>query len=159
MECIPVYKTTVDRAGVVKVHPTNPGVYKIHRALGPMTNENRVMVIIGGGLQSVFLHVRKHLAPINLCNKYCLVVGPASIMFAKTLREHFFEGRIIMISKDSYLPYDRPKLSKVPGISWEDCKLRKDEWFTVCIHHLPCHVRKKFIVDTIHMDLFCRQPM
>jgi len=89
----------------VSVYPSNPNVYKVHRALGSVTNSSKIMVIIGG--------------------------GPAALMFAKTLREHYYEGRIVMISKDSHLPYDRPKLSKVPGVSWDDCKLRKEEWFTV----------------------------
>lgn len=36
-----------------------------------------------------------------------------------------------MISKDSYLPYDRTKLSKVLGAPWESVKLRDEDWFKV----------------------------
>lgn len=38
--------------------------------------------------------------------------GPAGISAAESLRQGGFEGEIVMISEDSYLPYDRTILSK-----------------------------------------------
>lgn len=62
----------------------------------------------------------------------CLcIVGPAAVMCAQTLRQEQFEGKIIMISKDTNYPYDRTKLSKNPGVNWNDIKLREPEFFQV----------------------------
>jgi apoptosis-inducing factor 3 len=39
--------------------------------------------------------------------------GPAGAVCAETLRQEGFRGQIIVATKESHLPYDRPKLSKV----------------------------------------------
>ena len=39
--------------------------------------------------------------------------GPASVACSETLRQEGFKGRILLISRENVLPYDRPKLSKV----------------------------------------------
>ncbi|XP_012253886.2 apoptosis-inducing factor 3 isoform X2 [Athalia rosae] len=39
--------------------------------------------------------------------------GPAGATCAETLRQEGFTGRIVMVCKESALPYDRPKVSKV----------------------------------------------
>ncbi len=41
-----------------------------------------------------------------------LGAGGAGIAAAETLRQDGFQGQIVMISKDSFLPYDRPEVSK-----------------------------------------------
>ena len=38
--------------------------------------------------------------------------GGAGIAAAETLRQDGFQGRIVMVSKDTSLPYDRPEVSK-----------------------------------------------
>lgn len=42
-----------------------------------------------------------------------LSAGAASLMCAETLRQENYGGRIIMVSRDDLLPYDKTRLSKV----------------------------------------------
>ena len=42
-----------------------------------------------------------------------LLSGPAAAVCAETLRQEGFRGPIVVATKERYLPYDRPKLSKV----------------------------------------------
>lgn len=39
--------------------------------------------------------------------------GPAGLVCAETLRQEGFTDRIVMVTMDKHLPFDRPKLSKV----------------------------------------------
>lgn len=39
--------------------------------------------------------------------------GAASLICAETLRQENFGGRIIMVTRDDLLPYDKTRLSKV----------------------------------------------
>ena len=41
-----------------------------------------------------------------------LGAGGAGLAAAETLRQDGFQGRLVMISRDSTLPYDRPEVSK-----------------------------------------------
>ena len=42
-----------------------------------------------------------------------VVSGPSTVACAETLRQEGFKGRVILVSRENELPYDRPKLSKV----------------------------------------------
>lgn len=44
-----------------------------------------------------------------------LCSGAAGLVCAETLRQEGFSDRIVLCTLDRYLPYDRPKLSKVGG--------------------------------------------
>lgn len=44
---------------------------------------------------------------------FVIFLGPASLVCAETLRQNCYQGRIIMVTKDSLPPYDKTKLSKV----------------------------------------------
>jgi len=53
---------------------------------------------------------------------YVLPSGPAAAVCAETLRQEGFRGLIVVATKEKYLPYDRPKLSKV-GICFIQCMM------------------------------------
>ena len=60
--------------------------------------------------------------------------GAAGYMAAQTLREDGFEGRVVMITRENRLPYDRPNLSKdyLQGHAEPEwMPLRDDEFFTL----------------------------
>jgi len=55
--------------------------------------------------------------------------GPAGLTCCQTLRQEGFGGKIIMISKENHLPYDRTKLSKSMTSALESMILRPAEFF------------------------------
>jgi NADPH-dependent 2,4-dienoyl-CoA reductase/sulfur reductase-like enzyme/nitrite reductase/ring-hydroxylating ferredoxin subunit len=60
--------------------------------------------------------------------------GAAGYMAAQTLREDGFQGRVVMITREDRLPYDRPNLSKdyLEGHAEPEwMPLRPDEFFTL----------------------------
>jgi hypothetical protein len=60
--------------------------------------------------------------------------GAAGYMAAQTLREDGFSGRIVMITRENRLPYDRPNLSKdylAGHAEPEWMPLRPDEFFDI----------------------------
>lgn len=60
-------------------------------------------------------------------NKKTVVIaggGPSAATCAETLRQEGFEGRIVMVCKESALPYDRPKVSKAMDVGVNKILLR-----------------------------------
>lgn len=55
--------------------------------------------------------------------------GGAGHLCAETLRQEGFSGKIILISKETCLPYDRPKLSKALDSKPSDLFLRNEEFY------------------------------
>ncbi|XP_022594440.1 apoptosis-inducing factor 3-like [Seriola dumerili] len=55
--------------------------------------------------------------------------GAASLICAETLRQENFSGRIIMVSRDELLPYDKTRLSKVMNVESDSIVLRRMEFF------------------------------
>ncbi|XP_035482701.2 apoptosis-inducing factor 3 isoform X2 [Scophthalmus maximus] len=55
--------------------------------------------------------------------------GPASLICAETLRQEYFGGRIIMVSRDNLLPYDKARLSKVMNVESDSILLRRMEFY------------------------------
>uniref|UniRef100_A0A8D3BC29 Apoptosis inducing factor mitochondria associated 5 n=1 Tax=Scophthalmus maximus TaxID=52904 RepID=A0A8D3BC29_SCOMX len=55
--------------------------------------------------------------------------GPASLICAETLRQEYFGGRIIMVSRDNLLPYDKARLSKVMNVESDSILLRRREFY------------------------------
>ncbi|XP_077422973.1 apoptosis inducing factor mitochondria associated 4 isoform X2 [Vanacampus margaritifer] len=55
--------------------------------------------------------------------------GPAALVCAETLRQNCYQGRIVMVTKDSLPPYDKPKLSKALNEDSGNIVLRSSEFF------------------------------
>ncbi|CAG5129586.1 unnamed protein product [Candidula unifasciata] len=55
--------------------------------------------------------------------------GPATVVCAETLRQEGYTGRIIIVSQEEYLPYDRIKLSKALNIKPGEITLRSQEFY------------------------------
>jgi NADPH-dependent 2,4-dienoyl-CoA reductase/sulfur reductase-like enzyme/nitrite reductase/ring-hydroxylating ferredoxin subunit len=55
--------------------------------------------------------------------------GAAGLVAAQTLREDGFQGKIVLVSKEAFLPYDRIKLSKNLAITVAEILLRPAEFF------------------------------
>ncbi|XP_068440484.1 apoptosis inducing factor mitochondria associated 4 [Clinocottus analis] len=55
--------------------------------------------------------------------------GPASLVCAETLRQNCYQGRIIIITKDSLPPYDKPKLSKALDLDSSLILLRPSDFY------------------------------
>ncbi|KAI2651082.1 Apoptosis-inducing factor 3 [Labeo rohita] len=55
--------------------------------------------------------------------------GAASLMCAETLRQENYGGRIIMVSRDDLLPYDKTRLSKIMNAESDSLLMRRMEFF------------------------------
>ncbi|XP_050934833.1 LOW QUALITY PROTEIN: apoptosis inducing factor mitochondria associated 4 [Lates calcarifer] len=55
--------------------------------------------------------------------------GPASLVCAETLRQNCYQGRIIMVTKDTLPPFDKPKLSKAMNLDSSSILLRSSDFY------------------------------
>lgn len=55
--------------------------------------------------------------------------GPASLVCAETLRQNCYQGRVVIITKDSLPPIDKPKLSKALNVDSISILLRSDDFY------------------------------
>uniref|UniRef100_A0A1A9Z3Y6 Rieske domain-containing protein n=1 Tax=Glossina pallidipes TaxID=7398 RepID=A0A1A9Z3Y6_GLOPL len=65
-------------------------------------------------------------------NCYTFVIlggGPAGGVCVETLRQQGFTGRIVMVSKEPYLPYDRVKVSKSFDVKIEALQFRENAFY------------------------------
>ncbi|XP_037805289.1 apoptosis-inducing factor 3 isoform X3 [Lucilia sericata] len=65
-------------------------------------------------------------------NHLCYVIiggGPSGAVCAETLRQEGFTGRIVMVCKEEYLPYDRVKITKASDIKIDTIQFRKHEFY------------------------------
>eukprot|EP01100_Stratorugosa_tubuloviscum_P015870 TRINITY_DN95_c0_g1_i1.p1 TRINITY_DN95_c0_g1~~TRINITY_DN95_c0_g1_i1.p1 ORF type:complete len:638 (-),score=322.13 TRINITY_DN95_c0_g1_i1:33-1946(-) len=89
----------------------------------------------------IFIGIPKELKPAFQNNKGCscsdkrtfIIIGggAAGSTAVETLRQDGFKGKIILLTKDKYLPYDRPSLSKSMGGTSADKLLLRCEQFYV----------------------------
>ncbi|TPX31726.1 hypothetical protein SmJEL517_g05032 [Synchytrium microbalum] len=79
----------------------------------------------------------KKLSPIPKVVKHCgaqktvVIVGggEGGAVCAESLRRYGFNGKVIVLSKEPYLPIDRPKLSKGLGVDAAKIALRDDAFY------------------------------
>ncbi|XP_037604283.1 apoptosis-inducing factor 3 [Sebastes umbrosus] len=69
--------------------------------------------------------------------------GAASLICAETLRQENFGGRIIMVTRDELLPYDKTRLSKVMNVESDTILLRRMEFFHE--HDIEVWLRKEVV--------------
>lgn len=72
------------------------------------------------------------LTPCSAEDKRLFVIlggGAAGQTAAETLRAEGFTGRIVVVTKETHLPYDRPKLSKAMTIKLDQILLRNEEYY------------------------------
>ena len=55
--------------------------------------------------------------------------GAAACIASQTLRENGFQGKVVMISQEKYVPYDRVKLSKIPDSDAAKIAIRSPEFY------------------------------
>jgi NADPH-dependent 2,4-dienoyl-CoA reductase/sulfur reductase-like enzyme/nitrite reductase/ring-hydroxylating ferredoxin subunit len=106
LDGIPCYQVDVDEKGNVKIRAKKSLLdkQKVTKRLAKYdTKNNQTFVIIGG--------------------------GPSSQTCAETLRQNGFTGKVIIISKEAHLPYDRSKISRNLGSKIEDIQLRSQSFY------------------------------
>ncbi|XP_071397519.1 apoptosis-inducing factor 3-like [Centroberyx affinis] len=105
LDCLPSYKVKVEDG---KVYVSiNKKSLKLTRRVKEMSSMvpgvNHTVLLIGG--------------------------GPASLVCAETLRQNCYQGRIVMVTKDTLPPFDKPKLSKAMNLDSSDILLRSSDFF------------------------------
>lgn len=80
----------------------------------------------------------------------CLVIGSgaAGLLCIERLREAGYGSNVTMITREAFLPYDRPKLSKALDAKIDSIKLRDDAFFRT--HQLNIFFNQE--VDRIDFD-------
>ncbi|XP_050329312.1 apoptosis-inducing factor 3-like [Bactrocera neohumeralis] len=74
----------------------------------------------------------KDMVKRDKSNQQCVVViggGPAAATCVEALRQEGFSGRIVMLCREPYLPYDRIKLSKGLGIPINTLEYRNADFY------------------------------
>ncbi|XP_072301897.1 apoptosis-inducing factor 3 [Eucyclogobius newberryi] len=74
----------------------------------------------------------KHMGGAEPGNAHTVLLiggGATSLSCAETLRQENYSGRIIMVSRDYLLPYDKTRLSKVMNVQSESILLRGMEFY------------------------------
>lgn len=73
--------------------------------------------------------------------------GAACLMCAETLRQENYGGRIIMVSRDDLLPYDKTRLSKVMNAESDSLLMRRMDFFHK--HDIEVWLKKEALsIDT-----------
>ncbi|XP_062289413.1 apoptosis-inducing factor 3-like [Scomber scombrus] len=105
MDCLPCHKVRIQNSKVyVTVSKKNVGHEKrIKNMAAAMPGVTHTVLLVGG--------------------------GAASLICAETLRQQNFGGRIIMVSRDELLPYDKTRLSKVMNVESDSIVLRRMEFY------------------------------
>ncbi|XP_059207065.1 apoptosis-inducing factor 3 [Centropristis striata] len=105
MDCLPCHKVKIQNSKVyVTVNKKTLRQEKRVKQMGAAVPGNTHTIVLLGG-------------------------GAASLICAETLRQENFGGRIIMVSSDELLPYDKTRLSKVMNVESDTILLRRMEFY------------------------------
>ncbi|KAG7282507.1 hypothetical protein CRUP_020222 [Coryphaenoides rupestris] len=104
LDCLPAYKVKVEDGNVYISF--NRKTLKVSRRVKEMSSRepevNHTTLLIGG--------------------------GPAALLCAETLRQNFYKGRIVMVTKDVLPPFDKVKLSKGLNLDSSKILLRSEDF-------------------------------
>ena len=105
LQAIPTYKVTVESEDVIVDLPRDMEDFVAPNMVQRDSQDSRVFVVLGG--------------------------GAAGVAAADALRQEGYTGRIVLISEEKHLPYDRPVLSKNLGKASDpgSLSLRDQEYF------------------------------
>ncbi|XP_069002266.1 apoptosis-inducing factor 3 [Embiotoca jacksoni] len=105
MDCLPCHKVKIENSKVyVSVQKKTLKQEKRLKSMGAaIPGVNHIVLLLGG--------------------------GAASLICAETLRQENFGGKIIMVTRDDLLPYDKTRLSKVMNVENDSILLRRMEFF------------------------------
>ncbi|KAF2894367.1 hypothetical protein ILUMI_11808 [Ignelater luminosus] len=105
LDSLPCYQVKVENHQV-KVRARKSEL-KTHKRIKPMVkrdpNNNQHFVVIGG--------------------------GPSGAVCIETLRQEGFRGKITLIAKENYYPYDRIRVNKTMDVAMSEIQLRKPEFY------------------------------
>ncbi|KAI9561897.1 hypothetical protein GHT06_012859 [Daphnia sinensis] len=104
-------------------------VYPVN--IDPTTNEVKVTLKNNSHLNNQ--GATKKLCKASEDNSEIVVIigsGAAGHSCAETLRQEGFSGRVIIVTKDEALPYDRTKLSKAMNLEANKLSLRSNEYYS-----------------------------
>uniref|UniRef100_A0A6Q2XEZ3 Rieske domain-containing protein n=1 Tax=Esox lucius TaxID=8010 RepID=A0A6Q2XEZ3_ESOLU len=117
LDCLPTYKVKVEDG---EVYVSSLNVYKRVKEMScRVPGVNHIILLIGG--------------------------GPASLLCAETLRQNHYEGRIIIVTKDTLPPIDKPKLSKAMHLDSASLLLRPMDFFQQ--HDIELWTQKKMLEE------------
>lgn len=107
-----------------------PGLDSVPK-FGVRVDGENIVVVAEQSALSDFRRTSNMISAKSDDRRVFLVVGGggAAMSCAETLRQEGYTGRIVMVSKENSLPYDRPKLSKALSSTAEALALRKQEFF------------------------------
>uniref|UniRef100_A0A1A9VWX2 Rieske domain-containing protein n=1 Tax=Glossina austeni TaxID=7395 RepID=A0A1A9VWX2_GLOAU len=106
LDSLPCYKVEVERGGLVMVQAKLKDLESTRRLknMAKRDPKNPLTYVLVGG-------------------------GPSSQVCAETLRKEGFTGRIVIVCKEPYLPYDRTKISKRFNLKFDDLQYRPQQFY------------------------------
>uniref|UniRef100_A0A8C2X9R6 Apoptosis inducing factor mitochondria associated 4 n=1 Tax=Cyclopterus lumpus TaxID=8103 RepID=A0A8C2X9R6_CYCLU len=105
LDCLPSYKVKVEDGKVyVSIHKNSLKLTKRVKEMCSRVPDIKHTILLVGG-------------------------GPASLICAETLRQNCYQGRIVMVTKDTLPPYDKPKLSKALDLDSSHILLRTSDFY------------------------------
>ncbi|XP_061576289.1 apoptosis inducing factor mitochondria associated 4 [Cololabis saira] len=105
LDCLPTYKVKIEDGKVyVSINKMTLTVTKRVKEMCTVKPDIKHTVLLIGG-------------------------GPASLVCAETLRQNCYQGRIIIITKDSLPPFDKTKLSKAMNVDSSSILLRTSDFY------------------------------